>query len=142
VLNSQVTDTSSKNLVSANVLSNTPPSNAPVQANVLANGEVVSASIANPSSVNTPVVSPLLSGAQNIINSAAGTKSTDPISLSSLSSPAAGLAAVGSAVEQVGLATSGPSAALPQPLGSTVAEVGSSVTQLGVAVASPAPRPS
>jgi hypothetical protein len=134
LLNSQVTDTASNNLVKANVLSDTPPSNAPVQANVLANGEVVSASIANPGSTDIPVISPLLSGTQNIVNNATGTQSANPISLTDLTSPSAGLAAVGSALQQVGDAAQGPSVAIPQPLGGVVAQVGTAVGQLGVAV--------
>jgi hypothetical protein len=94
VVDSAVTYTKSSDLADASVLSNTPANNAPVQAGAASNGQVAAASVAEPGSSNTPVVSPLMTGSQNIVNAATGGESANPEA--SLPSPPASLNAVGS----------------------------------------------
>ncbi len=132
VLNSTVTDTTSNDLVDASVISNTPASNAPVQANLLANGQIASASVSN--NADLPVVSPLLAGATTTLDNATGTDIGSSVSLTSLSSPAAGAAAVGSALEQVGGTLVTQTNGIP---GANVvgAETGGLVSEVGTQVA-------
>jgi hypothetical protein len=68
VLNNGTPGTGAGNVVDANVLSNTAPSTAPIQANVLSNGQIVSASIANPTAAKIPVVTPLVDGLPTIVS--------------------------------------------------------------------------
>lgn len=72
VLNSAAPGTGTGNVLDANVLSDTAPSPAPIQANVLANGQVVSASVANPTTTNIPAVTPVVDGASNIVAAVPG----------------------------------------------------------------------
>jgi hypothetical protein len=132
VLNSTVTDTTSNDLVDASVISNTPASNAPVQANVLANGQIASADVTN--NPDVPVVSPLLAGSTTTIDNATGTNVGSSVSLTSLSSPSAGAAAVGSALEQVGGTLVSQTNGIPG--GNVVgAETGGLVSEVGTQVA-------
>ena len=96
VVDSAVTYTKSNDLADASVLSDTPASNAPVQAGAASNGQVAAASVAEPGSSNTPVVSPLMAGSQNIVNAATGGELANPVRAASLPSPPASLNAVGS----------------------------------------------
>jgi hypothetical protein len=72
VLNNNVPGTGAGNVVDANVLSTTAPSAAPIQANVLSNGQIVSASIANPTAAKIPVLTPVVNGLPTIVATVPG----------------------------------------------------------------------